>query len=171
MTRTLVAAAMCLAWYAFADVGLSKVNEVNFLAIGPAGFKINGQTTAMEVKAEGEAVVLRVPLDSVDTGIELRNKHMKEKYLDTKSFPFAELKVAKTLLKEGTGQKGTGTFTVHGQAKEVQVTYDVAKSGEGLEVKGSFDINIKQHGIDVPNYMGITVKPEVKVVAAFQVKP
>lgn len=171
MVRTILIAALCLASSALAGLGVNKVNEVGFVAVGPAGFKINGQTSALEVKEDGENVVLRVPLDSVDTGIELRNRHMKEKYIDTKSYPFAELKVARAALKEGAGQKTTGTFTVHGVSKEVNVAFDVQKSGGVLEVKGGFDINIKSHGIDVPNYMGITVKPDVKVSASFLVQP
>jgi polyisoprenoid-binding protein YceI len=170
MLRILLAASLCLASVVLADLGVMKVDDVNFFATGPAGFKINGKTSALEVKSEGESVVLRVPLDTVDTGIDLRNRHMKEKYLDTKAFSHAELKVARALLKEGAGQNGTGTFTVHGISKNVALTYDVVKSGEGLQVKGTFDINIKAHGINIPSYLGVTVKPEVKVSAAFTVK-
>lgn len=171
MTRTIFFVACCVATSVFAGLGVNKVNEVGFVAVGPAGFKINGQTSALEVKEDGENVVLRVPMDSVDTGIELRNRHMKEKYVDTKAYPFAELKVARAALKEGSGQKTTGTFTVHGVSKEVSVAFDVQKAGAALEVKGAFDINIKSHGIDVPSYMGITVKPDVKVSASFLVQP
>jgi polyisoprenoid-binding protein YceI len=171
MTRIVLLGSLCLSTLALADLGIAKVNEVSFLATGPAGFKINGQTSSLEVKVDGEMVLLQVPLDTVDTGIELRNRHMKEKYLQTATFPKAELKVAKSLLKEGKGQKGTAHFVVHGEDKEVTVSYDVTKVGEGLEVKGSFDINLKQHGIDIPSYLGVTVKPDVKVTAAFVVKP
>lgn len=171
MNRLLGVALLLVSVLAFGDVGLTQVNDVSFLATGPAGLKINGKTDKLEVKSEGDDVLLRVPLDTVDTGIDLRNRHMKEKYLDTKAHPFAELKVPKAMLKEGQGQKGSGTFTVHGTSKPVAVVYDVAKTGDGYSVKGEFDINIKAHGIEVPSYLGVTVKPDVKVVAAFAVKP
>lgn len=171
MPKFLLPAALMFSTLAVADVGVAKVNSVTFMAVGPAGFKINGTTQSLEAKPEGDSVVLRVPLDTVGTGIELRDKHMKEKYLETKTHPMAELKVAKSLLKEGKGQHGTGTFSVHGTSKEVAITYDAAKADDGFVVNGQFDINIKEHAIDVPSYMGVTVKPEVKVVASFVVKP
>ncbi|MDP2272807.1 MAG: YceI family protein [Archangium sp.] len=171
MTRLLIALTLCLSTLSLADLGVVKVNDVSFLATGPAGLKIRGETKTLEVKNEGDVVVIKVALDSVDTGIGLRNQHMKEKYLQTGTFPTAELKVARSMLKEGPGQTGTALFSVHGVSKEVAVTYDVVKAGDGLEVKGHFDINIKSHNIDVPSYLGVTVKPEVKVTAAFVVKP
>jgi polyisoprenoid-binding protein YceI len=169
MLRTFLAALVLLATTALADLRVSKVNELQFNATGPAGLKIAGQTTKLEVTEAGDQVTLRVPLDTVDTGIELRNSHMKEKYLETGKFPVAELKVPRAALKEGAGQKTTGTFTVHGQAREVTVTYDVTRTADGLEVKASFDLNINNHGITVPSYLGVTVKPDMKVVASFVV--
>ena len=154
---------------AHADV--VSVKDVSFLAVGPAGLKINGVSTSLETKEEGEFVVFRVPLDTLETGISLRDRHMKEKYLETQKFSHAELKVSKALLKAGRQQKGTGTFTVHGVSKPIDFVYDVTADANGLSVQGTFDINIKQFGIEVPSYLGVTVKPDVKVAANFVVKP
>ena len=171
MIRTLLIASICLATFALADVEMIKIDEVGFLATGPAGLKIDGRAKTIDVKTEGETVVLRVPLDSLDTGIDLRNRHMKEKYLDTNRYPPAELRVARAMLKEGAGQTGKGTFSVHGTTQDVALQYDVVKSAQGLSVKGNFDINLKAHDILVPNYLGVTVKPDVKITAAFLVRP
>jgi polyisoprenoid-binding protein YceI len=171
MTRTLFAALVVLTTGSLADLRIAKVSELQFNATGPAGLKITGQTSKLEVSEAGDDLTLRVPLDTVDTGISLRNAHMKEKYLETGKFPFAELKVPRAALKEGAGQKATAAFTVHGQTRDVTVAYDVSKTADGLEVKASFDLNINAHGITVPSYLGVTVKPDMKVVTTFVVAP
>jgi polyisoprenoid-binding protein YceI len=144
------------------------VEEVLFHSTTPMS-SIDGRTKSMEALAEGDFITLSVPLDTVDTGIGLRNSHMR-KYLEATQFPTAELKVRRALLKEGARQEGVGTFTVHGVAKEVKVTFDVVKTAAGLTVTGSFPLNLKDHGIAVPTYLGITVRPDIKVTATFTVK-
>lgn len=169
MRPMLLSIACIFSSLAYADV--VAVKDVSFLAVGPAGLKINGVSTALETKDDGEFVIIRVPLDTLETGISLRDRHMKEKYLETQKFSHAELKVAKALLKEGRQQKGSGTFTVHGVSKPINFVYEVVPAEGGMAVQGNFDINLKEHGIEVPSYLGVTVKPEVKVAASFVVKP
>ncbi|PZR07525.1 MAG: hypothetical protein DI536_27005 [Archangium gephyra] len=156
---------------AFAGPTVTQVKDLHFLAKGLAGLKIVGQTTKLEARADGESLVLVVPLDSVDTGIALRNEHMTQKYLDTKTHPNAELKVPLAALKEGKNQAVKGTFTLRDKSKEVDVLTSVIKNGDALDVSGVFDINLKNHDIDIPNYLGVTVKPDVQVSAAFTLKP
>ena len=144
------------------------VDEVMFHSTTPMS-SIDGKTKSMEASAEGDFVTFRVALDTVDTGIGLRNSHMR-KYLDAEKFPNAELKVRRALLKEGAKQEGTGTFTVHGVSREVKVTFDVTKAAGGLNVSGGFPLNLKQHDVAVPTYLGITVKPDITVKATFVVK-
>jgi hypothetical protein len=78
---------LALSLFAFASVAQAKLagsgGEVSFTAVGPAGLKIVGSTTQISVKEDGSNVLVSVPLATVDTGIGLRNKHMKEKYLET----------------------------------------------------------------------------------------
>ncbi|MBI3535304.1 MAG: YceI family protein [Deltaproteobacteria bacterium] len=77
-------------------VDLEKCNgSVAFKAIGrPSALKINGKGE----KAKGTLIIDGVVitgttsfnLDSLDTGITLRNTHMKKKYLDTEKYPSAK---------------------------------------------------------------------------------
>ncbi|MFT3708522.1 MAG: YceI family protein [Archangium sp.] len=143
------------------------VDEVVFHAKTPiAG--IDGTTKKMTAKREGETVRFTVPLDGVDTGIGLRNTHMK-KYLAADQFPNVELVVSGALLKAGTGQKGKGTFTVKGVSKEVELTYDVKKVPSGFAVQAKFAIDITAHGVEVPAYARVTVKKDVAIETSFVV--
>jgi polyisoprenoid-binding protein YceI len=150
---------------------LVELKAVSFNATGPAGLSIVGRANALEFEQDGDHVILRVPLDGVDTGIELRNRHMREKYLETAKFPHAELRVPASAMAAGPKRTVEGTFTVHGRQKPVTVTYAAEAKGDGLLVDGTFHINLKDYAIDVPNYLGVTVKPDVSVTATFVVAP
>ena len=142
---------------------------MEFKATGPAGLSITGTSSEVRASDTADSVVIVVPLTKLDTGIELRNKHMREKYLETGKFPNAELVVSKSALKYpsvGSGEV-TGQLKLHGETKPVKVKYDAKKSGNGYAVAGSFRINIKDFGIEQPSYMGLTVKPEVDIAVKF----
>jgi polyisoprenoid-binding protein YceI len=140
--------------------------EVSFTAIGPGGLKIVGNTSQISVKEDGTNAVVSVPLGGLSTGIALRDKHMKEKYLETDKYPNAELTVARSAVKEGSGS-AQGTMKIHGQSKPVTFSYNAKKSGSGYAVDGTVRVNIKDFGIEVPSYLGVTVKPDVEVAVKF----
>src|SRR5438046_2728106 len=78
-----------------------KNGEVEFLATGrPSALKIRGKikedakdalTGKLQVTGANVTGTAKLALDMLDTGIDLRNKHMKEKYLETGKFPTAEV--------------------------------------------------------------------------------
>lgn len=158
-----------------ADAKLAKEggSTATFNATGPGGLKITGTTNELEVKEDGGQVTVIVPLRNVDTGIGLRNKHMREKYLQTDQFPNAELTVPRASLKFPSGGEvsasATGTMKIHGKSQPVSFQYTAKPSGAGIQISGSAKLNMKDYGIEVPSYLGVTVKPEVDVAATFSV--
>ena len=83
-----------------APIDLSKTShEINFLAVGqPSALKISGKlapgsamTGKLEVVKNELVGNASIALDSFDTGIGLRNRHMKEKYLETAKYPEAKI--------------------------------------------------------------------------------
>src|SRR5665213_883380 len=75
-------------------------SKVDFLSIGrPAAIKIHGEGSRLEGKMTIQDRVasgrLIFDLDSLDTDIDLRNRHMKEKYLETGKCKSAELEIEK----------------------------------------------------------------------------
>jgi polyisoprenoid-binding protein YceI len=175
MKRILVAlAAVTLSTTAF---GWSKAGDssATFSGKGPAGFKIEGKTKAVEVKDEGGKLSVIVGLKDLDTGIELRNKHMRDKYLEVEKFPDARLDVAADALKvpgdgESVESTAKGTFSLHGKTKDVSFKYKAQCKAGACDIDGTADINFNDFGVNVPSYMGITVKPDITVRAQFQVK-
>ena len=172
----IVALAFTLLVPAIAVAALTKSGgaSVAFVATGPAGLKIEGKTSDLDVSEADGKVKIGVPLANVDTGIALRNKHMRDKYLEVAKFPRAELTVDRGSLKfpaDGAEASGTATgqMTIHGQTKPVTVTYSARLAGGTFAVSGGTKINIKDFGIDVPSYLGVTVKPDVEIVVRFAV--
>lgn len=170
LAATLFATAVpALAFAAFTRTGTPAVA---FHATGPAGLKIDGKTAELEVSDSDGKVKISVPLANLDTGISLRNRHMREKYLEVGKYPRAELVVERSALKlpaDGTEATGTATgqMTIHGQTKPVPFKYSARLSGGTYAVNGSAHINIKEFGIEVPSYLGVTVKPDVDIDVRF----
>lgn len=138
-------------------------NEVTFTAIGkPSALRILGTCTGKLLKKDkfkatsgmsGIEISAEVVLDTCDTGIELRNRHMKEKYLETAKFPKAELS---GFLMDGSTDFN-GRLTVHGKTVEVK--------GEHFDGSLRFKTRISDHGIGVPSFLGVTVADEVHIEA------
>lgn len=145
---------------------------VEFSAAGPAGLKIDGKTDALDVAEADATITIRVGLAQLDTGIALRNKHMREKHLETDKYPFAELVVPRSSLQQP--QDGdevttsvTAPITIHGRTKPVSIRYRARRAGTTYEVQGTTRVNMKEFGIDVPSYLGVTVKPDVEITVRF----
>lgn len=157
-----------------AAIGSPSGAHVGFMAPGPAGLKIEGATSAIQVTDDGTTLTIEVPLADLSTGIALRDHHMREKYLEVPKFPSAKLQVARGALKfpaAGAGAESdvAATLALHGQTRPVTVHYDAKGDGAGFSVRGHFHVNMNDYGITVPTYLGVTVKPDVDVSATFHV--
>ena len=148
-------------------------SKVSFTCVGPGGLHIDGTGTALVVQDKGDVLVVTVPLNSVTTGIGLRDTHMHEKYLETGQYPTAELSLPRGGVKfPGPGEiveaSAPGTLTLHGKSQPLTVHYKAVRKGNAYEVKADFHINMNDYGIATPSYLGITVKPGVDVAVSFR---
>jgi len=150
---------------------------VEFKAVGrPSALKIIGKGTgaAGEVKLAGTTVsgVFSFDLNTLDTGIKLRNEHMKAKYLETEKFPATILKISDLVLPEGlraesaevTEMPFSGVLLLHGVEKIVQGLASVKRGGKTVGIEARFKIKVSDYSIAVPSFAGITVADEVDVI-------
>lgn len=169
--------------FAFSSMNLELKNgKTEFLAVGNPGFlKINGKGSGPEgeISVSGGKMNAKifVDLNSLDTGMSLRNKHMKEKYLKTKEFPKATLEIKDYKVEKWSpsspkfsGKKIPATLTIHGQSRPVTLK---AKIDDNGQVDSSFEIKISDFKIEIPSFMGVTVadKVTVKVSSKISEKP
>lgn len=117
---------------------------------------------------------LTVDLRTIDTGISLRNDHLREKYLEVdKGAGYDKAVLTAVALKgvnadtpEGKGTF-TGSLTLHGVTKTVSGPVEIRKAGSGLRVKAAFPVNLPDYNIAEPRYLGVGVKNNVQVEVTF----
>jgi polyisoprenoid-binding protein YceI len=148
--------------------------SVSFTAKGPAGMNIIGTTSDLQVKDDGKNVIVNVALKDLTTGIAMRDKHLREKYLEVGKYPDAVLTVERGALKVPAGSEvsgeAKGVMKLHGKSKTASFSYKAKKSGSSYIVTGSVHVNIVDYGITIPSFLGVTVKPDVDVSVSFSAR-
>ncbi len=121
---------------------------------------------------------LTVDLSSLDTGIALRNAHLRDKYLEVdKGGDFATAVLSDVRLDkvEASTFKGrtpfTGMLRLHGTRRPVSGRADIRFEGADVRVAASFPVRIDDYGIAPPRYLGVGVKNEVQVKVSLLVTP
>jgi polyisoprenoid-binding protein YceI len=166
-----------MSWAAVQQVDLSQQkSDVEFFAVGkPSLLKINGTGGKLignlELEKNQIKGRLKVKLDEFTTGIDLRDRHMKEKYLETAKFSEAWIEVEKIDLPEDflsvkkvySAVPFQGKLSLHGVEKSIKGTADVDTSKDGPSVSTEFKVLVSDFKIDIPTYLGIKVADEVTI--------
>lgn len=150
-----------------------KDPSVTFEAVGkPSFIKIHGESNKLDYSnsVENKQCVdtFEILLDTLDSGMDLRNEHMKNKYLETKKYPMATLKIpcesaSNTNLEIKEEKTVIGKLTLHGQTKDVSVHVNRNKD----QYSADFEIKLTDYGIEIPSWAEITVADTVKIKTSF----
>jgi polyisoprenoid-binding protein YceI len=128
------------------------------VSLSPAGSFVakseSVQGTATKSGNGYTAQGVNLDLNTLKTGIDLRDRHMRDKYFETKKYPKATLKSAKA-----EGGKFEAELEVHGKTKKVSGPYEV----QGQMIQGKFKTTLSDFGIPDAKYMGVGVDDEVEV--------
>ena len=124
---------------------------------------------------EGTAFYFEVELASLDTGIGLRNRHMRDNYLEVKQYPHATFEgtIPDISAVPGAGYRITtaGTFTAHGMSIELEIPCAVAPEGEGYRVRCAFEVLLSDLDIEIPQVMFLKLANEIRLELDFAVRP
>jgi polyisoprenoid-binding protein YceI len=155
----------------FKSIGGSKVQ---FLAVGPAGLKINGHSADLSASEGGGNLTVKAKLTGLKTGIGLRDKHLRN-YLETDKHPEATLTVQRDKLKtpadhETMTSTASGKLTLHGVTKPVKFEYKAKRTGSDYHVQGMTQIDIRDFKVKVPCYLGVCVEPQVQIKVKFKLR-
>jgi polyisoprenoid-binding protein YceI len=116
-------------------------------------------------------------LNTLDTGISLRNRHMRDSYLETRRFSFAEftgtLQPGFNLqLPEAQSVVVTGTFTIRGveRQREIQGTLRPSPDGTSLELEARFEVMLEDHNIPRPRvvFYELSDRQQITIRATLQ---
>lgn len=148
---------------AFSANAKSKKGVTVYVELSPAGsFEIKGKVKG-KVRTKGGQLFadkITTKVKNLKTGLDLRDKHTKEK-LEYKKFPKIEVTNAK-----GSNGKGTGTINVKGIKKKISFTYKET----GKYIKAKFNLSLKDFNFSGIKYLGVGVKDKVRVEAVVPFK-
>jgi len=131
---------------------------------------VSGAIVADPSKPAASTVQLSVNMASLETGVGLRDKEMREKYLETPKFATATFKSVSVSGPASVGNNApadisvTGDMTLHGVTKRMTIPVRVVLIPDGrIHVTTRFAIKMPDFGINVPHNVLVTVNDEVPV--------
>lgn len=160
----------------------AKGNRVTFLSKAPLeSFEgttshVSGYVVVDPTHVTGKVSLhFEVDLESLDTGKSKRNKHMRERHLETDTYPTATFSGATIV--EGSAAKlvaGTlttfdleGDFEIHGVVRRMIVHAEVTLSTDGgheaLHIVARFDVALSDYDISRPRFLFMKLNDIQKV--------
>jgi polyisoprenoid-binding protein YceI len=131
---------------------------------------LTGALTPTEPHGSRLSGAITVDLGSLDTGIGLRNDHMREEYLQVGKGPGYEKAVLSDIRLGEADLSGfdghtpfTGTLLLHGVAHAVSGRAEVHRQGPAARVEARFGVELPDYGIPEPRYLGVGVRDRVEV--------
>ena len=147
-----------------------------FLAVGkPAMIKINGKGPgpdgSLTFAANKISGAIKVDLTKLTTEIDLRDEHMKNKYLEVKKYPTADLIfnefklpiAVDAMTDKEIDVPFTADFTLHGKTNSVSGMAHVTKVQKKITGTATFTIPIMKYLETLPSYAGVKIADEVTV--------
>jgi polyisoprenoid-binding protein YceI len=119
-------------------------------------------------------VLVRVDLASLDTGISLRNQHMRDNHLHTETYPHATFRGATVI--EGGGSvlaAGAqvrfvieGTMNLHGVERRIRVPVTVSAVEEDrtrVRIRSEFDVFLADYDIPRPKFLFLKLDEKQRI--------
>jgi hypothetical protein len=117
---------------------------------------------------------VRVDLATLETGIGLRDQHMRDIYLETRrgeSFATARVENIRIDRTEGHGAF-EAVLILHGERRPISGIVDLQRRLDGtVNVRAHFPVSLGAFQIRPPRYLGVGVQDQVEVRVALVVAP
>jgi polyisoprenoid-binding protein YceI len=122
---------------------------------------------------------IEVDLASLDTGIGLRNNHMRDRHLETDEFPHAVFtgeavtRATSALVAGQTVELDVrGQFALHGVVRPRELTATAILAGDGtLTVDVEFPVSLEDHAIERPGFLVMKLADEQTVRVHLVARP
>lgn len=134
-------------------------------------------TPALSTNTGGDDTELyfEVDLASLDTGIGLRNRHMRDNYLEVEEYPYAAFggRITRVAPLAGGAYRITahGTMGIHGVARERAIVCDATPSEARYRITCGFEILLSDYDIEIPRVMFLKLANEIRLELDFFVEP
>lgn len=170
MKRLLIIYFFLFSLHSFAQEYLTNTGNVTFLSQAPLN-EFEGKSGSLKglINFETNLLDFFVDLNTLKTGIGLRDSHMRENYLETEKYPFAEftgrMEPLPTLeLGTKIPVKATGKFKIHGVEREIEVSGFLTQDrNDKIELDARFTILLSDYQIPLPKLVFYELAEEQKV--------
>ncbi len=132
--------------------------------------KVSGSIVADPAKPSAAIVDVSVEMASLDTANKLRDREMRELYLETPKYPTARFKSVSVEASQSIAPnqpvdiKVTGDFTLHGVTRRMTIPVRVVLIPDGrIHATALFNVKMPEFGINVPKNILVTVDDQVPV--------
>lgn len=169
---------------AFAEeyqVSKSDRNEVKFISDAPIE-DFEGKTDQIDGYlyfedddlTKNSYLYFEVDLKSLDTGIGLRNRHMRDNYLHTDKYPITSYKGKIIKAEKSKDDEFTvtteGTLFIHGLEKPLKVVGTMLKTDDRFQIQCQFEVKLSDFNIEVPSIMFYKIDENMALHLNFYVK-
>lgn len=121
---------------------------------------------------------LAVDLKTLDTGIGLRDRHLREEYLEVgKGEGFERAVLSNIRLGDVDPATYVGRtafaaeFALHGSRRAIEGQAEIRRDGASVRVEAAFKVALADYGIAKPQYLGVGVRDEVQVKVSLVATP
>ena len=121
------------------------------------------------------AGALRVDLAPLDTGIELRNAHLRERYLEVargerfRHAVLTRIALAAPFPADAARHETafSGTLSLHGVERAIAGEAELSRRDGRIRVQAGFSLSLEAFDILPPRYLGVGVRDEVVIRVTF----
>jgi len=121
-----------------------------------------------QVNLADSSVDFYLDLSTLSTGVELRDEHMQEEFLETNKYPFAQfsgklISPFDPTLSDTQQVKVKGEFKLHGVTRTIIVRGKMAEKNNHLYVSANWKLQLPDYKIKVPQVLFMKVSKTQKL--------
>ncbi|MDN3204565.1 YceI family protein [Algoriphagus sediminis] len=156
---------------------MTEEGKAVFLSEAPlSSFEGESDYLAGLIDLEQNLLDFYLDLNTLETGIGLRDRHMRENYLETEEFPFAEFTgklddVPSLEMNQQMPVKAIGKFKIHGVEREIEVNgFLTWVSEDEINLEASFEVLLSDYEIPLPKLVFYELAENQKVTLTANLK-
>ena len=126
---------------------------------------LSGDVTPASDEQGAVRGALKVELQTLATGIGIRDRHMKNNYLEVEKGPeFSTATIEDIRVEKLEGKTVfTAMLSLHGQKKKVTGAAELQQKDGSIRVQAQFPLKVSDFDIPAPTYLGVGVRDEIQI--------
>lgn len=117
-----------------------------------------------KIDLQDSTVDFYLDLSTLHTGVRLRDEHMREEYLETDKYPFAQFygKIVTPFNPSSTDTQNvtvSGKFSIHNVSHEVKIDGKILISPKDLYIQAAWPIELQDYNITIPKVLFLKLSP------------